>query len=126
LPPKNTGQWLNEHAILEGDFLRQNKHPSVHIDPWDTDIFGEASWVEIGTPQSVTNRVVTVQTVMAGITGDVMRDEDSITDVITIHTIPNLYDLSCDLMAEHPGRLFDAVPLHDITPADATGHHLNQ
>jgi hypothetical protein len=68
----------------------------------------------------------TVQTVLAGITGNMVRHKDLITPFVTIHPLTNLNNLSCYLMTQHPGSLLDPIPFHDIAPTDTTGQHLDQ
>jgi hypothetical protein len=41
----------------------------------------------------------TVQTVWTGITGNMVGDEDSITNLVLIRPFTNFNNLSCDLMA---------------------------
>jgi hypothetical protein len=65
--------------------------------------------------------VVTIETVVASITGDMMGYEDPIPNVIISHILSNLHDFSCDLMAKYSGCFFDSIPLHDITATDPTG-----
>jgi hypothetical protein len=55
-----------------------------------------------------------------------MGGEDTIPNPIIPYSLSNLGNLTCNLMAEHPGCFFDAIPLHDITAADPTGHDLDQ
>jgi hypothetical protein len=63
----------------------------------------------------------TVQTVLAAITGDMVRNKDTITNLKTIYSSTDFNNLSCDLMTKHPGSLLNPIPLHDITAADTTG-----
>jgi hypothetical protein len=68
----------------------------------------------------------TIQTVLAGITGDMVGNEDTITHLVLIHPFTNLNDLSCDLMTEHPRSFLNPIPFHDIATADTTSYHLDQ
>jgi hypothetical protein len=123
LPSKDTGQWLNKDTFLSGDFVWQYKHTSVHINLRNSDIFSKSSRIEIGVPKGITDRMETIETIMTCIAGDMMRDEDPIADLIFFYPFPYLDNLSCDLMAEHPGCLFDSIPFHDITATNPTGQH---
>jgi hypothetical protein len=55
-----------------------------------------------------------------------MRDEDTIPNPIILYSLSSFDDFSCDLVAEHPGCFFDAIPLHHIAATDPTGHDLDQ
>jgi hypothetical protein len=70
--------------------------------------------------------MLAVQAVAARVAGDVMGDENPITDLIPLHALPDFNDLSRDLVAQHSRSLFDAIPFHHIAAADATGHHFHQ
>jgi hypothetical protein len=126
LAPKDAGQWLNKNAIFKGDFVWQYKYPLIYIDPRNTEIFGKSPWVEISPSQSVAKGMKTVQTVLAGITGDMMGDEDPVTDLVLIHPFTNLNNLSCNLMTEYPRSFLNPIPFHDIATADTTCQHLDQ
>jgi hypothetical protein len=55
-----------------------------------------------------------------------MGDKDSVTNLVLIHPITNLNNLSCNLVAEHTGGFLDPVPFHHIATADTTRPHLDQ
>jgi hypothetical protein len=94
LPPKDTRQWLYKNPFFKGNFPGQYKHPSIDIDFWNTDIFGKTSWIEIGPPQCVAKGMKTIQAVLAGITGNMMRNEHPVTHLIPSHSTSNFNDLS--------------------------------
>jgi hypothetical protein len=68
----------------------------------------------------------TLQTIVASITGDMVGDKDPVTNLVLIHPITNLNNLSCNLVAEHTGSFLDPVPFHDIAAANTTRPHLDQ
>jgi hypothetical protein len=70
--------------------------------------------------------MITVQTVLAAITWNMMGDKDPITNLITIYAASDLNNLPPCLMTEHPGSFLNPIPLHDIATADATGQHFHQ
>jgi hypothetical protein len=63
--------------------------------------------------------VKAVQAEATGVTGNMMRDEDTIPDPIILYSLSNLGDLARNLMAEHSGGFFDSIPLHHIAATDA-------
>ena len=63
---------------------------------------------------------------LAGVVRDVMGDEHPVSYLVVLHLCSDLNDITCDLMAKHPRRLFDAVPFHDVTAADSACDDFNE
>jgi hypothetical protein len=70
--------------------------------------------------------VVTVQAIATGIARDVVGDEDPIPDFVTLNAISYFDDLSRNLVSQHQGSFFNAIPFHYITATDATGKYFHQ
>jgi hypothetical protein len=68
----------------------------------------------------------TVQTVWAGVTGNMVGDKDPVTGFVAIHPFADLNDLPGNLMTEHPWGFLNPVPFHDIAAANATCQYLDQ
>src|SRR3990167_5938359 len=69
---------------------------------------------------------MTIQAVVAGVAGDMMRYRYPISCFETLDPFANSDDFTGNFMTEYKGRLFDAVPFHDVTSADAACHYLYQ
>jgi hypothetical protein len=76
--------------------------------------------------QGVTNGVVAIQAVAAGVAGDMVGDEDPVTDFVLFHPLADFYDLSRDLVPQHYGSFLDTIPFHHVAAADAAGDHFHQ
>jgi hypothetical protein len=67
-----------------------------------------------------------IETIMALVTWDMVGNENPVTHLKPFHPLSHRNNFSCDLMAEDSGGFLDSVPFHDITAADAAGHHFHQ
>ena len=106
--------------------MGEGEDAAIHIDVGHPQVFGEAARVIVGSVQGFAGGVMLMQTVTAGVAGDMMGDKNPLTNVITLYALSDLNNLSCDLMTEHQRGLFNAVPFHDVAAADATGLDLDQ
>jgi hypothetical protein len=67
---------------------------------------------------------MTPQAVATGITGDMMRNKDPITDLKTLNTPSYFNNLSSYLMAQNKRGFLSTIPFHYITPTDTAGYYL--
>ena len=63
---------------------------------------------------------------MAGIAGDMVGNEDPVTDLVTGDILTDRGDFAGDLMAQDQRRFLYPVPFHDIAPADPAGDDPDQ
>jgi len=96
----------------------------LHVYPWHAYVFGKAPGVVIRLVKGFAGGVMAAQAVAARIAGDMMGDEDPIAHSVTLHTLPDLNDLTRGLVAQHPRGIFDAVPFERITATNTTCYHL--
>jgi hypothetical protein len=123
LTAHNTGKGLDKYALIERDVVGQDEDTAVDIQGGNAQVLAESPRVVIGGVQCLAGRVAPLETVAAGIAGDVMGDENAVAGPVTLHTGTLLDDDPADLVAENDGGLLDPVPLHDVAAADAAGHH---
>src|SRR4030042_1449454 len=71
LPAQNTGQRLNEGRLFERYSAGQGEYALLDIDARQPQIFSKAAGVEVRLAQSIANGVVSAETIMAGVAGDV-------------------------------------------------------
>jgi hypothetical protein len=55
-----------------------------------------------------------------------MIGKDTVAVLPPFHSLTHFHNLTRDLMTLHKGRLSEAIPLHNITSADAAGLHTDQ
>src|SRR3972149_7104136 len=67
-----------------------------------------------------------IQTIMAGVTGDMMSYRYPISCFETLDPFANSDDLPGYFVSKNERRLFDAVPFHDVTSAYTACHYLYQ
>jgi hypothetical protein len=82
--------------------------------------------MEMGPPEGFTDGGVTVQTIMAGIAGHMVRGGYPVSDPEFLHPLADRDDLSGDFMTQYERDPVGAVPLHDIAAANAAGMNLDQ
>ena len=126
LAAHDTGKGLDKYALIERDVVGEDEDTAVDIQGGDAQVLAEPPRVVIGRVQCLAGRVAPLETVMAGIAGDVMGDENAVAGPVALNTGALFDDDPADLMAEDDGGLLDPVPLHDVAAADAAGHHLDE
>src|SRR2546428_539524 len=65
LPADDTGEGLDEGALVIRDFPRERKHPVLDVDRGHADVLGEAARIEAGRPQRVAHGLMARPTVAA-------------------------------------------------------------
>jgi hypothetical protein len=68
--------------------------------------------------------IITLKTVMTGITGYMVRDKYPVTLLKSLNILPDIEDLTCHFMTKHAGSFLDPVPLHNIGSTNPARLHL--
>ena len=103
------------------------KHPSIHVDGRDPDIFCKASGVKVRTlQQGIAYRVMSVQAVMTGIAWHVMGCGHPVTGPEFFNPFPHFNHIACHLVSQDQWDLITTVPLHDVAPAYPADNDLHE
>jgi hypothetical protein len=76
---------------------------------------------EIGAAKRITDRMVPAEAVPAGVARNVVGCNDPVSPVVAIYSFSCFNNLSGNLVAKDQGCPLEAIPLHHVATADATG-----
>ena len=92
----------------------------------NANVFGEATRVDVGGFESVTHRVVLVTAIMASTAGDMVGDDDALTDLEVRDDAPVFNDCACQFVSQDDWRWSLLSNLDDVGPAESTTMDLDK
>ena len=122
----NARQRFDKYPFLVGHLIGQKKCAAIDVDRRHAEILCKTAWVEIGGVEGFAARVISRETVMAGVAGHMVGDEDPVPLFEAADVATCLGNIAGYFVSQYERCLFDPIPLHDVAAANATGEHLDK
>jgi hypothetical protein len=126
LCPKHTGQGLNEGSFFKRNLIRQMIHAAVYIESRQLQVFRKTAGFKIGFAEGIAGGVMTPETIVTGVAGDVMGSRNTISLFISLNALSHSHNFARNLMTEDEGCLMNTIPFHYVTTANTTCFHPDQ